>query len=82
MNHLSQQSIRVCVSFLLLVPSLRAQLKIDTFNGQEVAANEVLVKLKVPRAQTASQVIADLKLVEDVDTIEGVGSGDIIKLHS
>jgi hypothetical protein len=49
MNHLLQlQSKRVCVSFLLLVPSLRAQLKIDTFRGQEVVATEVLVKLKVP----------------------------------
>lgn len=49
MNHLLQlQSKRVCVSFLLLVPSLRAQLNIDTFRGQEVVATEVLVKLKVP----------------------------------
>ena len=73
------QRISAVLIVLIGVFPLWAQHKIEPFNGQEVVANEVLIKFKsVP----SDQILSQAKSAQDLDSVEGIGSGDVLKFHS
>jgi subtilisin family serine protease len=59
----------VCVGLLFFAPPLWAYDNIEIFQGQDVAAREVLVKFRAARPETLNEV----EQAGDVDVSEGVG---------
>jgi subtilisin family serine protease len=62
---------------LLALPAW-AQDKTESVNGEDVAANEVLVKFRTPGLQTVAQA----EQVADVDRAEEVGGVGVLRFHS
>lgn len=56
-----------------------AQIPTEVFDGNEVVANEVLVKFK---EETPPEVIELAKVAEDVDVSEPVGGAGWLRFHS
>jgi subtilisin family serine protease len=77
----NRQFLTSLVIFLFACP-LGAQMRTESFEGQEVVANEVLLKFKLAQTQPIAQVLPEVQLAEDIDLTEGIGSGDLLKLHS
>src|SRR5258708_6683733 len=67
--------------FLFACP-LWAQLKTESFQEQDVVAREVLVKFKTGQVHTIAQAISEIRFTHDIDVIQEVGSGKILRLHS
>ena len=68
------------ISFILLAFAfpVGAQSKAEFFHGDEVVANEVLVRFKGGELQAGFQRVH----ASDIDSIEPVGSGVVLKVHS
>jgi len=70
------------LSLILISAPLWAQIPTVSYQGQEVAANEVLVKFKSSPNISAPQTLAQINLAEDIASSSAIGAGDIWRLRS
>lgn len=69
----------VCLSLAIFATRASAQLKTELVEGNEVVANEVLVK---PRVSTDAPAFAQALRAHQIDNVQGVGGNGWLLLHS
>ncbi len=67
-----------CALLLFSSCALYAQNRTEFYQGQEVAAQEALVKFRAATSQSIAQVV----FAHDIDRLEGVGGAGVLLLHS